>query len=68
MKRKKKNPFNTPEYRAWQAQADENLRNLRARIEQVDVLDQTCERPDGLDLQAEWDRLRSGLDRRTERH
>ena len=34
-----------------------------SRIEQVDVLDQACERPDGLDLQAEWDRLRSGLER-----
>ena len=33
-----------------------------SRIEQVDVLDQACERPQGLDLQAEWDRLRSGLE------
>jgi predicted DNA-binding transcriptional regulator YafY len=34
-----------------------------SRIEQVDVLDQPCERPADLDLQAEWDRLRSGLER-----
>jgi predicted DNA-binding transcriptional regulator YafY len=33
-----------------------------SRIEQVDVLDQPCERPEDLDLQAEWDRLRSSLE------
>ncbi|TDU87782.1 putative DNA-binding transcriptional regulator YafY [Kribbella voronezhensis] len=34
-----------------------------SRIEQVDVLDQPSERPEGLDLQEEWQRLRSGLER-----
>jgi predicted DNA-binding transcriptional regulator YafY len=33
-----------------------------SRVEQVDVLEETAERPEGLDLQAEWDRLRSELE------
>lgn len=34
-----------------------------SRIEQVEVLDQAAERPAGLDLQAEWQRLRAGFER-----
>lgn len=34
-----------------------------SRVEQVDVLDEAATRPDGLDLQEEWQRLRSGLER-----
>ena len=33
-----------------------------SRVEQVDVLEETADRPEGLDLQAEWERLRSGLE------
>jgi predicted DNA-binding transcriptional regulator YafY len=33
-----------------------------SRVEQVDVLEETADRPKGLDLQTEWDRLRSGLE------
>ena len=34
-----------------------------SRVEQVDVLEEAAVRPDGLDVRAEWDRLRSGLER-----
>jgi predicted DNA-binding transcriptional regulator YafY len=34
-----------------------------SRVEQADLLDEVAERPDGLDVRAEWDRLRSGLER-----
>jgi predicted DNA-binding transcriptional regulator YafY len=34
-----------------------------SRVEQVDVLDEPAVRPDGLDVRAEWERLRSGLER-----
>lgn len=34
-----------------------------SRVEQVDVLDEAATRPEGLDLQEEWERLRSGLER-----
>jgi predicted DNA-binding transcriptional regulator YafY len=34
-----------------------------SRVEQVDVLDEVVVRPDGLDLQEEWQRLRSSLER-----
>jgi len=34
-----------------------------SRVEQVDVLDEPADRPDGLDVAAEWRRLRSGLER-----
>lgn len=34
-----------------------------SRVEQVDVLDEAATRPEGLDLQEEWQRLRSGLER-----
>jgi predicted DNA-binding transcriptional regulator YafY len=34
-----------------------------SRVEQVDVLDGAAVRPENLDLQEEWDRLRSGLER-----
>ena len=34
-----------------------------SRVEQVDILDELAERPDGLDVRAEWERLRSGLER-----
>ena len=33
-----------------------------SRVEQVDVLEAAAVRPDGLDVRAEWDRLRSGLE------
>ncbi|TDD60968.1 WYL domain-containing protein [Kribbella antibiotica] len=33
-----------------------------SRIEQVDVLDEVADRPAGLDVRAEWDRLRSNLE------
>jgi predicted DNA-binding transcriptional regulator YafY len=33
-----------------------------SRVEQVDVLEETAVRPEGLDVRAEWDRLRSGLE------
>ena len=33
-----------------------------SRVEQVDVLEEAAVRPDGLDVRAEWDRLRSGLE------
>jgi predicted DNA-binding transcriptional regulator YafY len=34
-----------------------------SRVEQADVLEEAAERPDGLDVRAEWERLRSGLER-----
>jgi predicted DNA-binding transcriptional regulator YafY len=34
-----------------------------SRVEQVDILDELAERPEGLDVRAEWERLRSGLER-----
>ncbi len=34
-----------------------------SRVEQVDVLDEPATRPENLDLQEEWQRLRSGLER-----
>jgi predicted DNA-binding transcriptional regulator YafY len=34
-----------------------------SRVEQVDVLDEAAARPENLDLQEEWERLRSGLER-----
>ncbi|MET9274908.1 WYL domain-containing protein [Kribbella sp. NPDC003557] len=33
-----------------------------SRVEQADVLDEAAERPEGLDVRAEWERLRSGLE------
>ncbi|MEV5965711.1 YafY family protein [Kribbella sp. NPDC051952] len=33
-----------------------------SRVEQVDVLEETAVRPEGLDVRAEWERLRSGLE------
>jgi predicted DNA-binding transcriptional regulator YafY len=33
-----------------------------SRVEQADVLEEAAERPDGLDVRAEWQRLRSGLE------
>jgi predicted DNA-binding transcriptional regulator YafY len=36
-----------------------------SRVEQVDVLEETAVRPDGLDVRAEWERLRSGLEQST---
>jgi predicted DNA-binding transcriptional regulator YafY len=34
-----------------------------SRVQQVDVLEEIADRPRDLDLRAEWDRLRSGLER-----
>ncbi|HEY9338569.1 WYL domain-containing protein [Kribbella sp. NPDC050459] len=34
-----------------------------SRVEQADVLEEAAERPEGLDVRAEWERLRSGLER-----
>ncbi|TCC32295.1 helix-turn-helix transcriptional regulator [Kribbella sindirgiensis] len=34
-----------------------------SRVEQADVLEEAADRPDGLDVRAEWERLRSGLER-----
>jgi predicted DNA-binding transcriptional regulator YafY len=34
-----------------------------SRIEHADILDELADRPDGLDVRAEWERLRSGLER-----
>jgi predicted DNA-binding transcriptional regulator YafY len=34
-----------------------------SRVEQVDILEELADRPDGLDVRAEWERLRSGLER-----
>ncbi|MFC9692165.1 helix-turn-helix transcriptional regulator [Kribbella sp. NPDC056951] len=33
-----------------------------SRIEQVDVLEEAADRPDGLDVRAEWERLRANLE------
>ncbi|RZS43756.1 putative DNA-binding transcriptional regulator YafY [Herbihabitans rhizosphaerae] len=33
-----------------------------SRVERVDVLDTPCQRPDGLDVRAEWERLRTGFE------
>ncbi|HEY4568265.1 MAG TPA: WYL domain-containing protein [Kribbella sp.] len=33
-----------------------------SRVERADVLEETAERPEGLDVRAEWQRLRSGLE------
>jgi len=33
-----------------------------SRVEEADILEEAAERPDGLDVRAEWERLRSGLE------
>ncbi|TDW75038.1 helix-turn-helix transcriptional regulator [Kribbella pratensis] len=34
-----------------------------SRVEQADILEELADRPDGLDVRAEWERLRSALER-----